>query len=63
MKFVNIETGKKYTLEEEREDGFVLSDKTTLYLVKKDAFLYWYTTEEIWNLHQNYIKYQIKKTA
>jgi hypothetical protein len=53
MKFVNIETGKTYELIESKEDAFILSDGKKYYSVTRAAFLYWYTTEELWDLYNN----------
>lgn len=49
MKFVNLETGLVYTLENVTDDLVYLSDGEYLYTVTIPAFAYWYTTEELWN--------------
>lgn len=56
MIFVNIETGKYYELINRTEDGFILTDEEKIYVVSREAFLYWYTTEEMWELHQKNMK-------
>lgn len=55
MKFVNLETGLEYELIAERDFDYVLFREGKHYSVTKPAFMYWYTTKELWEL-QNIIR-------